>query len=167
MNRIIIILLILVVLIFSAFVGYNRYYEQTQIVADTLVPDNEWNSFAAEKSSHRRNLLLSHHPKIQGATGQIIWNERLQQGMLRFLALPTLRNNQVYALWQFNLKSKLNKPILLAKFNHIGNKRAPFDIRFSAKQLDKVLYKFLITIEDNNEKLSLPNQKKSVFISHP
>lgn len=126
---------------------------------------DQWEQLSVDKNSITRNLLRSHSPLVQTATGKIILNKEKQQGILRFIGLPALKKGQVYVLWQFNLKAKLNEPIVLAKFD--GNKSKQLDIGFKATALDKEPFKFLVTAEEGNKSLIQPTIAKSLFIAQP
>jgi len=157
-------LFIFLLIIAVVVVAYNQLTIQSETTDNTL-ESAQWDKLKDDKNSTARNLLRSHSPIVKSATGKIIWNKSRQQGMLRFVGLAKLDNEQAYYLWQYNLKEKYNKPIRLVQFN--GKRSGSVGVSFKATALDKEPYKFLITIEDTRQLIKFPNIKKSLFMAQP
>ena len=106
------------------------------------------------------NWLRTLNPLVKNVEGRIVWSNILQEGVMEFVGLPEISDNQKYQLWIFDLVGKDTKPIFSKEFSEVNSKALL--ISFSAKELILSPFKFELMLKTKGEDLSQP-----LFLAQP
>lgn len=99
-------------------------------------------------------------PLVKNAEGRLLWSNLLQQGMMEFVGLPKISDNQKYQLWIYDLAGKDTKPIFSKEFSEVGTKMLL--IPFTAKEQIISPFKFELLLKTDHEERSHP-----LFLAQP
>lgn len=94
--------------------------------------------------------LRTLNPLMKDVQGDLIWNNRLQRGVMRFLNLPNPRRGQRYHLWIYDSKASLAPPILGATL-HRGSGKFERFVAIKAERPVIEPFKFLLTMSTAEE----------------
>jgi len=154
-------ILVTAVLIFAiSQIGVSAY-KRAQIT------DPEVKSEISQIQSKKELLLLQPNvvntswlrtlnPLMKNVEGSLVWSAALQQGVVEFLNLPKIKDNQYYQLWVHDLAEASNQASLVAVFK--GPKTEELFMSFDTIKI-KSPYKFELVLhtegEANNQPLLL------------
>lgn len=100
--------------------------------------------------------LRTLNPLMKNVEGSLVWSAALQQGVVEFLNLPKIKDNQYYQLWVHDLAEASNQASLVAVFK--GPKTEELFMSFDTIKI-KSPYKFELVLhtegEANNQPLLL------------
>lgn len=100
------------------------------------------------------NWLRTLNPLVKNVEGSVVWSSILQQGVLEFIGLPEIENDQTYQLWVYDLLGKDSKPILSSQFKEVSSDK--FLVPFIAKELINNPFKFELLLATDGEKVRQP-----------
>lgn len=106
------------------------------------------------------NWLRTLNPLVKNVEGRIVWSNILQKGVMEFVGLPKIKNNQQYRLWIYDLIGEDTKPIFSTEFTQVLSDK--FLIPFSSKALIKSPFKFELMLKTDGEEKSQP-----LFLAQP
>jgi len=106
------------------------------------------------------NWLRTLNPLVKNVEGRVVWSNVLQKGVMEFVGLPKIKNNQQYRLWIYDLTGKDTKPIFSTEFTKVLSNK--FLIPFSSKALVKSPFKFELMLKTDGEEISQP-----LFLAQP
>jgi len=106
------------------------------------------------------NWLRTLDPLVKNTEGRVIWSNILQKGIMEFIGLPNIANNQRYQLWLFDVVGKDTKPIFATEFSEVSSKTLL--IPFSSEKLIISPFKFELMLKTEGEDLSQP-----LFLAQP
>ena len=69
------------------------------------------------------NWLRTLNPLMKNVEGSIVWSAALQQGIIEFINLPKIDDNQYYQVWAHDLVETNNQASLVAVFKEPKNKK--------------------------------------------
>ena len=106
------------------------------------------------------NWLHTLNPLVKNVEGQIAWSNLLQKGVMEFIGLPEIKDNQKYQLWIYDLTGKDTKPIFSTEFSESSSETLL--LPFSSKELIKSPFKFELKLKTEGEETSQP-----LFLAQP
>jgi len=106
------------------------------------------------------NWLRTLDPLVKNVEGRIVWSNILQKGVMEFVGLPKIGDNQKYRLWIYDLVGKDTKPIFSKEFSEASSD--VLLIPFSSKELIISPFKFELMLKTEGEELSQP-----LFLAQP
>lgn len=106
------------------------------------------------------NWLRTLDPLVKNTEGRIAWSNLLQKGVMEFIGLPDIDNNQRYQLWIYDVDGEDTKPIFATEFSDINSKNLL--IPFSSKKMIVSPFKFELMLKTEGEDLSQP-----LFLAQP
>lgn len=106
------------------------------------------------------NWLRTLDPLVKNVEGRIVWSNVLQKGMMEFVALPTISDNQKYQLWIYDLVGKDTKPILSSEFSEVGSEKTFISV--TSNELIISPFKFELLLKTEGEEVSQP-----LFLAQP
>ena len=102
------------------------------------------------------NWLRTLNPLMQNVEGSLVWSAALQQGVVEFINLPKINDNQYYQLWVHDLTEANKQASLVAVFK--GAKDKDLFMSFDTIKIQSP-YKFELVLhtegEANNQPLLL------------
>ncbi len=127
----------------------------------------EWQSLLKEERSLHLHWLRTLNPFIKHTDGDLVWNTRMQQGLMRFVNLPKLKGNLYYHLWIYDLHQSQDKPISAGtfRFSGLNGGENEFYVPITPKQTVKNPFKFLLTMGNKNDKMFQHSQ--SLLLAQP
>jgi hypothetical protein len=102
------------------------------------------------------NWLRTLNPLVKNVQGRLLWSSAKQQGVVEFINLPLLKNNQQYRLWVYDLEANESKPITAAVFKSIDVISGIFASSFQPKFMVKTPLKFELVLEEGGSEVVLP-----------
>lgn len=99
------------------------------------------------------NWLRTLNPLVKNVEGNLIWSATLQQGILEFLNLPKIDDNQYYQLWIHDLSKSSDQATLAAVFK--GTKKEKLLMAFDTVQI-KSPYKFELVLHTDDQSKNQP-----------
>ncbi len=106
------------------------------------------------------NWLRTLDPLVKNVEGRVVWSNILQQGVMEFVGLPEIADNQKYQLWIYDLAGKDTKPIFSKEFSESNSETLL--LPFSSKELIYSPFKFELMLKTEGEDLSQP-----LFLAQP
>lgn len=106
------------------------------------------------------NWLRTLNPLVKNVEGTLVWSNHLQKGVMEFVGLPQIANNQYYQLWIYDLIGKDTKPVFSTKFKQVVSEK--FLIPFSASTLINSPFKFELMLSTDGDANSQP-----LFLAQP
>ncbi len=95
------------------------------------------------------NWLHTLNPLVKDVRGSVLWSSTKQHGIIKLYNLPSLKKNQQYHLWMYDLSTKNNAPISALIFKpEFKNLIIPF----TAKRAITTPFKFEIVLEEKGIK---------------
>jgi len=98
------------------------------------------------------NWLRTLNPMVKHVEGRLLWSSALQQGVVEFINLPRLKNNQQYRLWVYDLEANNSKPITASVFKKVGFISGIFSRSFEPRITVKNPLKFELVLEEGDVK---------------
>ena len=150
------IVIVVGILLFSAYI--NAQTEAIQGRDQKSLIDLRKALLSDTESIHTQ-WLKTLNPLVKKTEGSLVWQTKKQLGVMTFINLPAISNNQQYHLWIYDLKRKQGKPIYGGFFTKATNKNKDKEVLFSITVEEKIMqpYKFLITLENTK------NEDKKVY----
>ena len=99
------------------------------------------------------NWLRTLNPLMKNVEGRLVWSAALQQGVVEFLNLPKIKDNQYYQLWVHDLAEANNQASLVAVFK--GPKNDELFMSFDTIRI-KSPYKFELVLHTEGEAHNQP-----------
>ena len=96
------------------------------------------------------NWLRTLNPMVKHVRGRLLWSSTKQQGVVEFINLPLLKNNQQYRLWVYDLEANNSKPTTAAVFKTIDIVSGIFSQSFQPKITIKTPLKFELVLEEGD-----------------
>ncbi len=93
------------------------------------------------------NWLRTLNPMVKHVQGRLLWSSAMQQGVVEFINLPQLSNNQQYRLWVYDLEANSSKPITAIVFKKVEFISGIFARSFEPKIKVKNPLKFELVLE--------------------
>ena len=106
----------------------------------------EWQELSKDKQTIRLHWLRTLNPLVRNTDGDLIWNTGLQKGLMRFVNLPKLKDEQYYHLWIYDLNKSTEHPVLAGIFSGIKKGGDNFYAPIEPEQKISLPFKFLLTI---------------------
>ena len=92
--------------------------------------------------------LRTLNPLMKNVEGSLVWSAALQQGVVEFINLPKIKDNQYYQLWIHDLAEANNQASLVAVFK--GSKDEKLFMSFDTINI-KSPYKFELVLHTEGE----------------
>ena len=144
-----------VIIIAGSYLGL-RYYQQSlqsaqpshlqQLARADLEKLKE--SIIQQADTIDTNWLRTLNPMVRHVQGRLLWSSTKQQGVVEFINLPKLKNNQQYRLWVYDLEANNSKPITAIVFKKVELMSGIFARSFEPKIKVKNPLKFELVLED-------------------
>ncbi len=96
------------------------------------------------------NWLRTLNPIVKHVQGRLLWSSTMQQGVVEFINLPELKNNQQYRLWVYDLEANNSKPITARVFKKVEFISGIFSRSFEPKVKVKNPLKFELVLEEGD-----------------
>ena len=93
------------------------------------------------------NWLRTLNPIVKQVQGRLLWSSSMQQGVVEFINLPLLRNDQQYRLWVYDLEANNSKPVSAAVFKKAESVSGIFSRAFKPKTKVKNPLRFELVLE--------------------
>lgn len=106
------------------------------------------------------NWLRTLDPLVKNVEGRIVWSNVLQKGVMEFIALPKISDDQKYQLWIYDLVGKDTKPVLSHEFNEVNSEKMLIPV--ASKVLINSPFKFELLLKTEGEENSQP-----LFLAQP
>ncbi len=107
------------------------------------------------------NWLRTLNPLVKNVEGRVVWSNVLQKGIMEFVGLPKIKDNQQYRLWIYDLVGEDTKPIFSTEFSKVLSDK--YLIPFSSNSsLIKSPFKFELMLKTEGEDTSQP-----LFLAQP
>ncbi len=111
----------------------------------------EWGNLSREKQTIHLHWLRTLNPLVRNTDGDLIWNTDKQKGLMRFVNLPRLKEEQYYHLWIYDLNKSTEHPVLAGVFS--GSKKSDdFYAPIEPEEDISLPFKFLLTIGKKGNK---------------
>jgi hypothetical protein len=111
----------------------------------------EWDILSKEKQTIHLHWLRTLNPIVRNTDGDLIWNTDQQKGLMRFVNLPRLKDEQYYHLWVYDLNKSTEHPVLAGIFS--GTKKSDnFYAPIEPEEEISLPFKFLLTIGKKGDK---------------
>lgn len=107
------------------------------------------------------NWLRTLNPLVKNVEGRVVWSNVLQKGVMEFVGLPKIKDNQQYRLWIYDLVGEDTKPIFSTEFSKVLSDKylIPFN---SNSSMIKSPFKFELMLKTEGEETSQP-----LFLAQP
>ncbi|MEB8432828.1 anti-sigma factor [Cocleimonas sp. KMM 6892] len=99
------------------------------------------------------NWLRTLNPLMKNVEGSIVWSGALQQGVVEFINLPKIKDNQYYQLWVHDLAEASNQASLVSVFKSPKDKELLMS--FDTIKI-KSPYKFELVLHTEGETTNQP-----------
>ncbi len=149
-----IIMIISILLIAASYLGL-RYYQQSlrnaqpshleQLERSELESLKE--KIIQQADTIDTNWLRTLNPIVKYVQGRLLWSSDLQQGVVEFINLPKLNNNQQYRLFVYDLEANNSVPITAVVFKKVELISGIFARSFTPKITVKNPLKFELVLE--------------------
>ena len=100
------------------------------------------------------NWLRTLNPLIEDVQGRLLWSSKQQIGLVLFDDLPSLKDNQKYHLYVYDLEGKNKTPISAAEFKPSSS--GQFEKVFKPEVLIHKPLKFELILEEEGVELGTP-----------
>lgn len=94
------------------------------------------------------NWLRTLNPIVKNVQGRLLWSSGLQKGVVEYINLPAIKNNQQYRLWVYDLYANDSKPITAAVFKSVDDSSSIFSHSFFPSVAVKSPLKFELILEE-------------------
>lgn len=158
---------LLVILATGLYFQINNQGVADPTHANMAEKKSEWQSLLKEEKSLHLHWLRTLNPSIKNTDGDLVWNTRLQKGLMRFVNLPRLKGNLYYHLWIYDLHQSQDKPVSASTFkvSEVKGGNSEFYVPILPEQTVKNPFKFLLTVGKKNDKIFLRSQ--SLLLAQP
>ena len=143
------------------------YYAGTSkhVSSSNVIGAQNWRELLGSKETLHLPWLRTLNPFIRKTGGDLVWNTRLQKGLMRFENLPVLKAQQNYRLWVYDLHQPQQKPVSASVFKVNKTDNNTFYVPIVPQSRITQPYKFLLIMEDSSdESISEP---QSLFMAQP
>lgn len=99
----------------------------------------------------KSNWLKTLNPLAKKIQGDLIWNQALEKGVMKFSHLPELTGDQKYHLWIYDLEQSIKDPISATEFTADPRIKKNFLVEITPLIAVKKPYKFVLTLEEPSQ----------------
>ena len=117
-------------------------------------------SILAQDDVINTNWLRTLDPLVNNVEGRVVWSNNMQQGVMEFVGLPEIEDNQKYQLWIYDLVGENSKPIFSTEFSESNSEKLL--LPFSSKEFIKSPFKFELMLKTEGE-----DQSQPLFLAQP
>lgn len=139
------ILLFLVLLIVMGNLLYSKAQNSSNSSVNSTKLISDQQNILNQQDAINTNWLRTLNPLVKKVEGRIAWSNILQKGMMEFVALPKIAENQKYQLWIYDLEGENTKPILSSEFSEINTDKTLIPIK--SKTLIRSPFKFELVLK--------------------
>ncbi len=127
--------------------------------------EQQWHHLLKQKDSIRLHWLRTLNPFIRKTEGGLVWNNKRQQGVMRFVNLPRAKTEQNYHLWIYDLYQPQEKPVSASVFRLKKGTGNSYYVAFEPEKPVRSPYKFLLTLENEGDERFSKSQ--SLLLAQP
>lgn len=139
---------------------YNDWVSRSNAPKEQSALIVEQNIILNQDDVINTNWLRTLNPLVKNVEGRIVWSNTLQKGIMEFVGLPEIANNQKYQLWIYDLEGKDTKPVFSDEFSKVT--KEALLIPFSVKKTITAPFKFELLLKTEGEEVSEP-----LFLAQP
>ena len=157
---VLIVIVSIVVLMLVANLAYKKWVVAPiqQANQSELVTKQQF--LLAQDDVINTNWLRTLDPLVKNVEGRVLWSNMLQQGVIEFVGLPEIEDNQKYQLWIYDLVGENTKPIFSKEFSEFSSEKLL--LPFSSKELIYNPFKFELMLKTEGEDVNQP-----LFLAQP
>lgn len=138
-------------------VGVSAYKRMQQDNPEVLAEQSQLQSrkelLLTQPNVVNTNWLRTLNPLVKEVEGSLVWSAALQQGIVEFINLPKIGENQYYQLWVHDLVESSDQASLAAVFK--GSKDEKLVMSFDTIKI-KSPYKFELVLHTEGETTNQP-----------
>jgi hypothetical protein len=105
----------------------------------------------AETSSVRGNWLRTLNPLVKDVQGDLVWNSAQQQGVMRFVNLPSPKAGHFYQLWLYDTRGESDAAVSGAELRE-GSGRGELFVPIKTATTVEEPYKFVLALQAEGDK---------------
>ena len=128
-------------------VGRHQVDDDSEVLSSKL----SYQRLRNKNESIGGNWLRTLNPRVRDVQGDLIWNESLQQGVMRFINLPDPGKGFEYFLWVYDSHAKASQPVLAAVMARGAGKQEIF-VDIEPDEAITKPYKFVLTMEASGQR---------------
>jgi len=138
----------------SVMIYSQRFVQKVDSIEKSQVAQYESRKFLlAQPDAINMNWMRTLDPMAKKIYGDLVWSTLMQEGMMRFANLPTLRPDETYHLWMHDLAHSADEPVSIAQFSPELTMPTELLIPFKAPRTISEPYKFTIMLDNSAEEI--------------
>lgn len=150
------VLLISIAAIMVAVMVYSqRFVQKVDTIEKQQVTQSESRKFLlAQPDVININWMRTLDPLAKKIYGDVVWSTLMQQGMMRFANLPTLKKDETYHLWVHDLANRADDPVSILQFSPELTMPTELLVPFKSPREISEPYKFTIMLDNSSESVA-------------
>jgi len=146
------VLTLIAIVIVALMISSQRFVQKVDKIEKQQVAQYESRKFLlAQPDVININWMRTLDPMAKKIHGDVVWSTLMQQGMMRFANLPTLKPNETYHLWVYDLASSAKDPVSITQFSPELTMPTELLIPFKSPKMVTEPYKFTIMLDSSAE----------------